>query len=241
MANSFTTKEGKRLFFLCDSAKVPVVDITSKKFDLSASRKRRELAQKLATKSTVSTSSLSKRLGGEAILPRLSIIKKETPSQLLKRSFMKPTLQGDSFGPGDAHKRAMSNYYHVQASLPPKPLRPSELKGSIMLYYDNTAPPPMPQGDDEKPLLDGMTGKPLPFPQVVDPMTAEQRTELEAMPAKVLRKNTREPKKRCECAALILPFVGPSLSTSTLFLTPLIPPPTRFDSLVAGCLWRVRL
>ena len=103
---------------------------------------------------------------------------------------MKPTLKGDSFGPGDAHKRAMSNYYHVQDSLPPKPLRPSELKvrrrrsfrrvtvaaanaarlfrspqGSIMLYYDNTAPPPMPQGGGERGLLDGLTGREIPFPR----------------------------------------------------------------------------
>lgn len=116
MANSYCTKEGKRLFFLCDSAKVPVVDIGRRKFDLPAARRRREKAK--ADKSTEGgKGSLGKRLGEQATLPRLSIIKRETPAKLLQRSFMKQTLKGDSFGPGDAHRRAMSNYYHVQDSL----------------------------------------------------------------------------------------------------------------------------
>lgn len=112
LSNSYTSTSGKKLFFLCDSAKVPVSDIENKKFKL---RKRVE-------KSTLKTTSGLNKSTTSSILPRMSVIHKEDSQTLLSRSFMKPTLKGDSFGPGDSHKRAMENYYHVQDSLPPEPL-----------------------------------------------------------------------------------------------------------------------
>jgi len=104
-----------------------------------------------------------------------------------------------SFGPGDAHKRALSNYYHVQDYLPPDPIPASELKnGSIMLRYANAAPPAMPQADSNgnAPLLCGLTGKPLPFPQLVDPRTLEEKVSVMSAPVRAVNKNTKEAKKR---------------------------------------------
>jgi hypothetical protein len=135
LSNSYTSSEGKKLFFLCDSAKVPVSDISSKKY--KHRRHTREMDR--ASVSTQKTG-LGKSLSDSVELPRMSVIRREDSQTLLARSFMKPTLKGDSFGPGDSHKRAMENYYHVQDSLPPEPLTGKEMRKakSIMLYYDNS-------------------------------------------------------------------------------------------------------
>ncbi|GMI10598.1 hypothetical protein TrVE_jg2263 [Triparma verrucosa] len=192
LSNSYTSSEGKKLFFLCDSAKVPVSDISSKKYK---HRRTREMDR--ASVSTQKTG-LGKSLSDSVELPRMSVIRKEDSQTLLARSFMKPTLKGDSFGPGDSHKRAMENYYHVQDSLPPEPLTGKEMRKakSIMLYYDNSAPPCMPVMGSKDVLMDGVTGTVLPFPLVVDHRTAEEEVNFKTMPVKALKKQTGVVKKR---------------------------------------------
>ena len=136
---------------------------------------------------------------GSARHGKLSILSSPGSSELLKLSYVKPTLRSDSFGPGDSHKMALENYYHVQDSLPPEPVPARSLKnGSVMLMYSNAAPPSMPmmKEDEEPPLMCGLTGKPLPYPSVVDPRSVEEEVSFQLLPLRALNKNSREPRRR---------------------------------------------
>lgn len=195
--NATTANDGTKKFFLCDSARVPIKTIKEKKYRLT---KKNFLDQPSLTSSSMGNSLSAKQSASED-LPKLSIISKDnlTPAQLLQLSYVKPTLRADSFGPGDAHKRALDNYYHVQDSLPPEPIPAAVLgNGSIMLRYANAAPPAMPASDagGTTPLMCGLTGKALPFPQIVDPRSLEEKISIESASLRALKKNTAEPKKR---------------------------------------------
>jgi hypothetical protein len=186
-----TAKDGTKKFFLCDSKKVDVNTIRDGKF---------KLVKKHVVEESVTThSSLSKTMGTSTVLPKLSILKNHPPTELLKLSFVRPTLTGNSIGPGDAHERSLANYYHVQDSLAPDPLGPGEVPGSMINFYENSAPPMRPPenpAERDRGLLCGATGKEIPYPHVVDYRTETERVNFEAYGMKALNKNTTEQPRR---------------------------------------------
>ncbi len=190
-----TMKDGSKKFFLCDSRKVPVKTIEEGKFRLH--NKRKNMQQ--SSLNSQSISSLSSKVGTNTELPKLSILKQHSSSELMKLSYVRPTLKGDSLGPGDAHKRALANYYHVRDSLPPEPLKMGEAPTSVILYYEQSAPPPLPVPEPDAPdtgLLCGATGKPIPYPHVIDYKSPSEKLSFLSRPLQALKKNTSERPKR---------------------------------------------
>jgi len=194
-SSATTKKDGTKKFFLCDSKKVDVKSIKDKSF---------KFVKKAVASVSIneqSTSSLSRVMGTTTTLPKLSILKDHPSADLLKLSFVKPTLTGNSIGPGDAHARALANYYHVQDHLAPPPLEPGVVPGAI-LYYENSAPPMRPldmplqemkEGRVEakdKGLLCGASGKEIPYPHVVDYRDEKERLAFLSTGIKAITKNT---------------------------------------------------
>ncbi|GMI37202.1 hypothetical protein TeGR_g2291 [Tetraparma gracilis] len=211
-SSATTTKSGDKKFFLCDSSKIPVDTIKEEKFTL-----RRKKAPP-TTLSSGSTTSLSKSLGASTKLPKLSILKSLPSSELLKLSFVRPTLTGASIGPGDAHKRSLANYYHVSDHLAPDPLDEGEVPGSIILHYENSAPPMRPVPHPSKPdagLLCGATGKEIPFPHVSDYRDEQEKLRFASSPVKALNKNTSQTGQRSK---RVLQYGNRKPTTSTVLL-----------------------
>jgi len=123
-------------------------------------------------------------------------------ADLLQASFIQPTLKGNSFGPGDAHKRAMDNYYHVVDSLPPNELKVGECPNPL-LYYKEAAPPPLKQSttksnNNTRGLLCGISGKPIPYPHVLNYRSVEEKNSFFLKPLKTLSKGAALDEKKRE-------------------------------------------
>ena len=142
--NVTTYKDGTKKFFLCNGRKEDVRKIDRGKVTLRSLTSNSSVVNDTnsitttttaASMSTAATPSESRDLYKNLLHP-------PSTSSLLSASFIQPTLRGSSFGPGDAHKRARANYYHVLDTLPPPELKVGECPNPL-IYYKDSAPPPL--------------------------------------------------------------------------------------------------
>ena len=174
--NATTYKDGTKKFFFCDGRKEDVRKIEKGRVRLRHKSQGGEgagnsISGSLDENMSINTSSSGYFTNNNASNTKTNgsisdnsapeknifnnLLQTHSTNDLLQASFQKPTLRGDSFGPGDAHKRARANYYHVLDSLPPAELTVGECPNPL-IYYKDSAPPPI---KEEGSLLCGISGE----------------------------------------------------------------------------------